>query len=56
MHNNRIYETSQEEGVAKISRHLTALSYGTCHNGGGSGGEGELEEEVNVVRIKATVK
>mmetsp|Transcript_34831 Transcript_34831/g.51974 ORF Transcript_34831/g.51974 Transcript_34831/m.51974 type:complete len:537 (-) Transcript_34831:202-1812(-) len=48
VHNDGVDESSEEDGVAEVGRHLAPLCYSSCNNSSSRGGEGELEEEANV--------
>ena len=42
---NRINHTSQNNGEQNVTIEVAALSYGTGHNGGTSGGKGALNKD-----------
>mmetsp|Transcript_11336 Transcript_11336/g.26279 ORF Transcript_11336/g.26279 Transcript_11336/m.26279 type:complete len:461 (-) Transcript_11336:341-1723(-) len=48
MDNNWVDEPGEEDGVAQVGGHLTALRNSSGNNGGGSGGKSKLEEPSNV--------
>jgi len=51
MDNDRVHESSEENGVAQVGTHLAALGDGACHDGGSCGRESELEEEERIVCV-----
>ena len=53
--NDRVDETSKEDGVAEVGRHLTTFGNCTGDDGGSSGGEGELEEPSDEVTSRLEV-
>lgn len=51
MYDCRVYKSSEEEGVAKVCRHLASFSHGSGNNGSSSSSKSKLEEEADVIII-----
>jgi hypothetical protein len=54
--NNWVDQSSKEDRVADVSRHLASLGHGTGDNGSTGGGKSKLEEESNVIGSTGKVK